>query len=95
MADRINQGYLITSSLHVRESEFVLGFNVKAPSQFVTWKCSNGDNYYWGHYFSDLFAAEKDLVARAQEEIEYLEQSHKQEERLKQAPTKRAKERER
>lgn len=95
MADRINQGYLITSSVHVKESEFVLGVNVRAPGQFVTWKCSDGNNYYWGHYFSDLYAAEKDLVARAQEEIKYLELSRKQEERLKQAPTKKAKERER
>ena len=47
MADRINQGYLVTSSVHVGESEFVLGVNVKAPSQFVTWKCSDGNNYYW------------------------------------------------
>lgn len=77
MSDRINQGYLITSSVHIGESEYVLGVNVKAPSQFVTWKCSNGNDYVWGHYFSDLFAAEKDLIMRAQEEIEYLEQSHK------------------
>ena len=73
---RINQGYIITSSIHVGEAEYVLGVNAKAPNQFVTWKCSDGKDYYWGHYFSDQFAAEKDLVARAQEEIEYLEQSN-------------------
>lgn len=71
---RINAGYVITSSVHIGESEFVLGVSMKAPSQFVTWKCSDGKDYYWGHYFTDQFAAEKDLVARAQEEIQYLEE---------------------
>lgn len=71
---RMNAGYIITSSVHVGESEFVLGVSTKAPGQFVTWKCSGGNDYYWGHYFSDQFAAEKDLVARAQEEIEFLEE---------------------
>lgn len=71
---RINAGYIITSSVHVGESEFVLGVSTKAPGQFVTWKCSGGNDYYWGHYFSNQFAAEKDLVARAQEEIQVLEE---------------------
>ena len=69
----MNAGYIITSSVHVGKSEFVLGISTKAPGQFVTWKCSGGTDYDWGHYFSDQFAAEKDLVARAQEEIEILE----------------------
>lgn len=71
---RTNAGYIITSSVHVGESEFVLGVSTKAPGQFVTWKCTSGNDYYWGHYFSDQFAAEKDLVARAQEEIQVLEE---------------------
>lgn len=86
---RINAGYIITSSVHVGESEFVLGVSTKVPGQFVTWKCSGGNDYYWGHYFSDQFAAEKDLVARAQEEIQVLEERPE-----KQKPTKE-KERER
>ena len=71
---RINQGYIITDSCHVGDSEFVLGVHSTAPQQFVTWKCSNQTDYYWGHYFSELFAAQKDLVARAQEELQYLEE---------------------
>ena len=71
---RMNAGYIITSSVHVGESEFVLGVSMNAPGQFVTWKCSGGGDYYWGHYFTDQFAAEKDLVARAQDEIEFLEE---------------------
>lgn len=70
----MNAGYIFTSSVHIGESEFVLGVSTKVPGQFVTWKCTGGNDYYWGHYFSDQFAAEKDLVARAQEEIKFLEE---------------------
>ena len=71
---RENAGYIITDSCHVGDSEFVLGVHLTAPQQFVTWKCSNRTDYDWGHYFSDLFSAQKDLVARAQEEVQYLEE---------------------
>ena len=63
---RENAGYIITDSCHVGDSEFVLGVHLTAPQQFVTWKCTDRKDYYWGHYFSDLFSAQKDLVARAQ-----------------------------
>jgi len=71
---RENAGYIITDSCHVGDSEFVLGVHLTAPQQFVTWKCSNRTDYDWGHYFSDLFSAQKDLVARAQEEVQCLEE---------------------
>lgn len=67
---RENAGYIITDSCHVGDSEFVLGVHLTAPQQFVTWKCTGRTDYYWGHYFSDLFSAQKDLVARAQEEVQ-------------------------
>lgn len=70
---RENAGYIITDSCHVGDSEFVLGVHLTAPQQFVTWKCTDQKDYYWGHYFSDLFSAQKDLVARAQEEVQCLE----------------------
>ena len=71
---RENAGYIITDSCHVGDSEFVLGVHLTAPQQFVTWKCTDQKDYYWGHYFSDLFSAQKDLVARAQEEVQCLEE---------------------
>ncbi len=71
---RENAGYIITDSCHVGDSEFVLGVHLTAPQQFVTWKCTDRKDYYWGHYFSDLFSAQKDLVARAQEEVQCLEE---------------------
>ena len=71
MADRINEGYIITDSIHIGQTEFVLGrLDSKIP-MFVTWACKGGDNYYWGHYFSDLLEAKKDLLSRAGEELEY------------------------
>ena len=85
---RINAGYEIISSVHIGNSEFVLGVNINAPDQFVTWKCSNGNDYCWGHYFGDLFAAEKNLIVRAQEEIEYLEQINSKSEKRKQVKEK-------
>lgn len=74
---RENAGYIITDSCHVGDSEFVLGVHLTAPQQFVTWKCTDRKDYYWGHYFSDLFSAQKDLVARAQEEVQCLEDQQK------------------
>lgn len=74
MGYRENAGYVITDSCHVGDSEFVLGVHLTAPQQFVTWKCTDRKDYYWGHYFSNLFDAQKDFIARAQEEIQYLEQ---------------------
>ena len=71
MADRINEGYIITDSIHIGKTEFVLGrLDSKIP-MFVTWACKGGDNYYWGHYFGDLLEAKKDLLSRAGEELEY------------------------
>ena len=70
---RCNCGYIITDSIHIGDTEFVLGVNSNAPSNFVTWSCKNGTNYYWGHYFSDLLSAQKDLCSRAAQEVEYLE----------------------
>ena len=66
---RINAGYEIIRSFSVGDTEFVLGRNVYAPSQFVTWECSNGNNYFWGHYFSNYSSAMADLFDRAETEI--------------------------
>ena len=71
MDARINEGYVITDSIHVGETEFVLGKMDSKPPMYVTWACKGGDNYYWGHYFSDPLDAKKDLLDRAVEEVEY------------------------
>lgn len=71
---RQNEGYVITDSFHIGSEEFVLGISITAPNKFVTWRCRHQTDYYWGHYFSDLFAAQKDFAARIQKEIAHLEE---------------------
>ena len=68
---RMNAGYIITDSVHVGNTEFVLGVSNTVSSQFVTWVCKDGRNYDWGHYFSDMLAATKDLLDRANQELEF------------------------
>lgn len=71
MSLRVNQDYVITDSIHVGETEFVLGINSKAPSKFVTWACKKDSEYSQGHYHSDLLTATKDLLARANQELSF------------------------
>mgnify|MGYP007047945947 CR=1 FL=1 len=70
MGQRINAGYTITDSIYIEDTEFVLGVSVHEPAMFVTWACTGGDNYFWGHYHSDLLTAKKDLLGRASQELE-------------------------
>ena len=74
MGIRQNEGYAITDSFHLGKEEFVLGVHLKAANQYVTWRCRNQTDYYWGHYFQDLFAAQKDFAARIQEKITQMEE---------------------
>ena len=74
MEQRQNQGYIITDSIHIGKVEFVIGEHPKAPSPFVTWECSGGNNYFWGHYYPDRRSAEQNLLSRAQAELTYLMQ---------------------
>ena len=71
MDDRVKAGYTITDSIQIGETEFVLGKRGGSFPMYVTWACKGGDNYYWGHYFGDLLEAQKDLLSRAGEELEY------------------------
>ena len=92
MEIRMNAGYLITDSIHIGNTEFVLGVSCTERSMFVTWACQGNDYYYWGHYHSDLLTAKKDLLERAGAELEY--QKMKQE-RSGEQPEKSREERER
>ena len=74
---RSNQNYVILNSVNVADAKFVLGVNMTAPSQFVTWECKNQNDYFYGHYFSDQLKAQKDLCVRALNEVKYLEQQNK------------------
>lgn len=73
MEQRTNIGYKITDTIHVGNAEFVLGVHETDPNRFVTWECKNGNDYFWGHYFTRRDDAVKDLVDRANREIEFRE----------------------
>ena len=70
---RENQGYIITDSIRIGDAEFVVGELAAAPNSYVTWECKNGEDYFWGHYFSDRLAAKRDLLERAGRELQYQE----------------------
>ena len=70
MKIRMHAVYIITDSVHVGEMEFVLGVHSIASNQFVTWACKGGNDYFWGHYHSDLLSATKDLLERATLELD-------------------------
>lgn len=75
MEPRTNADYLITDSIHIGKTEFVIGENqTRFGTMYVTWECKNGDNYFWGHYMDSRGAAEKDLLERAGQELEIQRQ---------------------
>ena len=78
---RVNQGYVILESAEVGNKEFVLAENPRAPQPFVTWMRNmdndrerGGENFFWGYYFTDRDAAQKNFVSRVEDEREYLAQ---------------------
>ena len=74
MSERQCAGYTIVQSLMIGNSEFVIGHHPTAPQPYVTWECSNGDNYYWGHYFNERQQADRDLLERAKDELDRQDQ---------------------
>lgn len=77
MEERKNAGYTIIDSIHIGETEFVIGVSHSNPAMFVTWACKGGDNYYWGHYMPDRAAAERDLLDRAGQELELMKRQQR------------------
>lgn len=72
MNERKNAGYTITDSISIGNAEFVIGENhTSMGTQYVTWECKNGNNYFWGHYLTERRNAERDLLERAQKELEF------------------------
>lgn len=89
MESRKNAGYTIVQSLVIGNAEFVIGHHPTAPAPYVTWECMNGNNYFWGHYCNDRMTADRDLLNRANVELE------RQEQRAGRIPKSKEKERER
>lgn len=70
---RKNAGYIITSSITIGESEIVLGVHEIKPDMFVTWECTDKNNYFWGHYFTSLLTAQKDFCERGLDKVHFYE----------------------
>ncbi len=70
---RKNAGYIITNHITIGDSEIVLGVHETKPNMFVTWECSNKNDYYWGHYFTDLCSAQCDFCERGAEKAKAYE----------------------
>lgn len=43
---RKNAGYIITNSIAIGDSEIVLGVHETRANEFVTWECTNKNNYF-------------------------------------------------
>ena len=70
---RENAGYQIIKSIALPHCEFVHGEKHAATgTKYVTWRCANSKDYYYGHYVESLDAATRDLYERAKEEIEFI-----------------------
>ena len=77
---RENAGYVIANAITIGDSEIVLGVHKTRPNMFVTWECTNKNNYYWGHYSSTLLSAQRDFCERALNKVRFYEQSLKKKE---------------
>lgn len=63
-----NAGYMIMKYTMYREQEngknyVVLGHN-KKTDMWCTWECTNGTDFYWGHYFDSKTEATRDYYTR-------------------------------
>ncbi len=70
---RKNAGYIIINAITVGETEVVLGVHESLPNKFVTWLCNGSDNFFWGHYHTDLLSAQKDFLRRGLKEVHLRE----------------------
>lgn len=68
---RKNANYTILKATQIGETEIVLGFCPTAAAQYVTWRCDNGNNYYWGHYCQTYETALQDYRERIAELIPF------------------------
>lgn len=63
-----NAGYAIIEYEQYNENAgndyyIVLGADFKT-NRFVTWNCTNADDFYWGHYFNSYIDARIDYHKR-------------------------------
>ena len=70
---RENCKYEITYTYRLTDDEEIViarRENYNREPSFATWICTDGDHYFWGHYFESEIEALKDLVERIKKEVE-------------------------
>lgn len=76
---RVNHGYVIDQKIRISNAVIVLGVNPNLVDKehttpYVTWETDKDMNdFYWGHYFNDRYAAERDLVKRGMDKVRYFD----------------------
>lgn len=75
MEHAINAGYEIIGKIKIENTCFVLGHSENKSSPYVTWQYNEqNDSYFYGHYLSNKYDAEKDLIKRAYDKIRFYDQ---------------------
>ena len=74
---RKNEGYIITNSITIGDSEIVLGVHETKPNDFVIWECENKNNYTNAHHTTKLIAAQKEFCIRGVLKAEFYEKNIK------------------
>lgn len=75
MEHKTNAGYEIIGEINISDTCFVLGHSEDKSSPYVTWQYNkSNDSYFYGHYISDKYKAEKDLIKRAYDMIRFYDQ---------------------
>ena len=80
METRFNEDWEIIGAVKVSDGneyenafEIVIAHNPNNKcTPYVTWECSNGDNYYWGHYCATKKEAMNDFIERIQKCEKYF-----------------------
>lgn len=73
---RMNNGYKIIESCTIGNRELVIGHNPQECDPYVCWYCDNQNNYYWGHYCTELDEARRKLKERYEYERKRLYNQH-------------------
>ena len=73
MNERTNVGYKIIKVVALPHTEFVLGEKTTdSGTKYVTWRCNNHTDYYYGHYIENFDLAMLDLYERVQDEVIFI-----------------------
>ena len=71
--ERTNAGYKIIKVVALPHTEFVLGEKTTdSGTKYVTWRCNNHTDYYYGHYIENFDLALLDLYERVQDEVIFI-----------------------